>query len=138
LPSLLAIDPLIAPDFPSLFVGFRGKHFSRLYRRGRDGFGARDFHIPCDGHAPTLILIWGTEGNIFAGVTLVMWESGNGQLKSDLSLRKFVFMLKNPHNFQARRFALKVEKKDQAIQCLASFGPVFLGSILQRKHLQLH
>jgi hypothetical protein len=34
-------------------------------------------------------------------------------------------MLKNPHNFPARKFALKAEKKDTAIGCDSRCGPHF-------------
>jgi hypothetical protein len=54
----------------------------------------------------------------------VEWESVY-KLKADLSLKSFLFMLKNPHNFPARKFALKAEKKDQAISCNSSLGPCF-------------
>jgi hypothetical protein len=41
------------PDCPTLFAEFRGKRFTLLWRGSSDGFGARDFHDRCDGHAPT-------------------------------------------------------------------------------------
>jgi hypothetical protein len=85
---------------------------------------ARDFHGRCDGHVPTLILIQDTAGNIFGGFTPVEWAS-RGASKADPSLRSFLFTLKNPHNFPARKFALKAEKKDKAICCDSSCGPRF-------------
>jgi hypothetical protein len=36
-------------------------------------------------------------------------------LHADASLKSFLFALKNPHNFPARKFALKAEQKDRAI-----------------------
>jgi hypothetical protein len=42
-----------------------------------------------------------------------------------LSLKSFVFTLKNPHNVPARRFALRDEKMGGAIQCCSDSGPVF-------------
>jgi hypothetical protein len=33
--------------------------------------------------------------------------------------------LRNPHNFPVRGFALKAEKKDQAVDCHSDWGPVF-------------
>jgi hypothetical protein len=48
---------LIVVDFPALFTEFGGKRFTLLWRGSRDGFGARDFHRRCDGHARTLTLI---------------------------------------------------------------------------------
>jgi hypothetical protein len=65
----------IISDFPDLFDEFRGRQFALLWRGGRDGFGARDFHSRCDGHANTLTLIEDTNGNIFGGFTPLEWES---------------------------------------------------------------
>jgi hypothetical protein len=60
----------------------------------------------------------------------VKWESpSKGKLKADPSLKSFVFTLKNPHNFPARKFALKAEKKDEAISCDSERGPYFYGGI---------
>jgi hypothetical protein len=95
---------------------------------------ARDFHARCDGHAPTLTLIQDTDGNIFSGFTPVEWESWNGK-ETDPGVRSFPFALKNLHNFPARKFALKAERKDKAIycdsekdkaiNCDSSWGPFF-------------
>jgi hypothetical protein len=130
---------LIVADFPALFAEFRGKRFTLLWRGSRDGFGTGDFHGRCDGHANTLTLIEDTEGNIFGGFTPVKWESRqyddqasdalgrNNCYKADPSLKSFVFTLKNPHNFPARKFALQAEMKDEAaIVCDSSYGPHFL------------
>jgi hypothetical protein len=48
------------------------------------------------------------------------WENGRDDncLKADRSG-------KNPHNFPARRFALKAEEKDKAIYCWSDYGPHF-------------
>jgi hypothetical protein len=107
-----------------LLAEFGGKCFSLLWRGSRDGFAARDFHGRCDGHANTLTLISDTRGNIFGGFTPVEWDSDSGW-KADPSLRSFLFTLKNPHNFPARKFALKAEAKDEAIACASSWGPHF-------------
>jgi hypothetical protein len=66
-----------------------------------------------------------TGGNIFGGFTPVEWESGSLSKKADPSLKSFLFTLKNPHNFPARRFALKAEEKDWAINCDSNSGPRF-------------
>jgi hypothetical protein len=50
-PPIPALDSVIISDFPEIFAEFRRKKFSLLWRGGRDGFGARDFHSRCDGHA---------------------------------------------------------------------------------------
>jgi hypothetical protein len=129
-----ALGSKIISDFPEIFAEFRGKRFSLLWRGGRDGFGGRDFHDRCDGHANTLTLIEDTKGNIFGGFTPLEWESRewNGEdgkenscCKADPSLKSFIFTLKNPHNVPARRFALKAERKDWAIYCNSDCGPLF-------------
>jgi hypothetical protein len=134
-PSSPALDSAIISDFPDIFAEFRGKKFSLLWRGGRDGFGLRDFHGRCDGHANTLTLIGDTEGNIFGGFTPVEWESRTRNYKdedeaddcwkADPSMKSFLFTLKNPHNVPARRFALKAEMKDEAIWCDSDSGPYF-------------
>jgi hypothetical protein len=125
---------LIVADFPALFAEFRGKRFTLLWRGSHDGFGPRDFHGRCDGHAPTLTLIQDTLGSIFGGFTPLEWESPvwNGKIgrednrsKADPSLKSFRFTLKNPHNSPARIFALKAAKKDYAIYCDSEWGPCF-------------
>jgi hypothetical protein len=117
---------LIVADFPALFAEFCGKRFTLLWRGGRDGFRARDFHARCDGHANTLTFIEDTAGNIFGGFTPVEWEFRLGwKCTADPSLKSFLFTLKNPHNFPARTFALRAEMKHQAIYCCSSEGPHF-------------
>jgi hypothetical protein len=130
------LDSLIVSDFPAIFAEFRGKRFSLLWRGSRDGFGARDFHVRCDGHANTLSVILDTAGNVFGAFTPVAWESrewngtyghGTNSWKADDSLMSFVFTLKNPHNIPARRFPLNTAKKHQAIYCHSGYGPCFGG-----------
>jgi hypothetical protein len=122
---------VIVPDFPDIFAEFRGKRFLLLWRGGRDGFGARDFHSPSDGHANTLTVILDTDGSVFGGFTPVEWESRiwDGKwadmCKAHESLKSFLFTLKNPHNVPARRFALKAKKRNLAICCCSGFGPNF-------------
>jgi hypothetical protein len=84
----------------------------------------RDFHGRCDGRAKTLAFIEDTAGNIFGGFTPVEWDSSGG-LKADPSLKSFLFTLKNPHNFPAKKLALKAEKKHRAINCDSSMRPDF-------------
>jgi hypothetical protein len=106
-PSAPPLDSRIISDFPEIFAEFRGKRFEILWRGGRDGFGAREFHRRCDGR-----------------FTPVEWELNSG-CKADDSLRSFLFTLKNPRNIPARRFALKAEEKQRAINCGSGWGPGF-------------
>jgi hypothetical protein len=123
LKALIAgLDSRIISDFPEIFAEFR--KFSLLWRGGRDGFKAKEFHHRCDRHANTLTVILDTKGNIFGGFTPVEWDRNSGS-KADDSLKSFLFTLKNPHNIPARRFALKAEKKQRAILCCSEMGPCF-------------
>jgi hypothetical protein len=128
------LDSVIVSDFPEIFSELRGKRFSLLWRGGRDGFGADDFHYGCNGYANTLTVILDIDGNVFGGFTPVEWESRvwnwkggklNNCYKADESLKSFLFTLKNPHRIAARRFALQAEKKDEAISCNYELGPNF-------------
>jgi hypothetical protein len=118
------LDSVIISDFPAIFAEFRGKRFQNLWRRGRDGFGARDFDGRCDGHANTLTVILDTDGNISGGFTPVEWDSSSGT-KADDSQKSFLFTLQNPHNIAARRFGLKTEWKEHAVFSCSSCGPYF-------------
>jgi lambda repressor-like predicted transcriptional regulator len=129
-----SLDSVILLDFPKIFSPFRGKHFTILWRGSRDGFKVKEFHRRCDGHPNTLVVILDTKGNIFGGFTAVEWkslasapkqENDTPRLTVDHSLRSFLFTLKNPHNIWPRRFALKTEKKDQAIVYCSGYGPCF-------------
>jgi hypothetical protein len=73
-------------------------------------------------------LIEDTQGNIFGGFTPVKWESPAEPPynRLDPSLKTFLFSLKNPHNFPAKKFQMKVEKKNErAIWCDPTYGPNF-------------
>jgi hypothetical protein len=63
---------------------------------------------------------------VFGGFTPVEWDSHSCR-KGDDSLRSFLFTLRNPHDVPPRKFALKDEKKGNAICCrsgwCAGFGP---------------
>jgi hypothetical protein len=102
------------------------KTWTMLWRGSRDGFTAAEFHRRCDGRANTLALILDTDGNVFGGFTPVEWESRTRNCyKGDDSLRSFLFTLRNPHGVPPRKFALKADKKDNAIYCYSGCGPRF-------------
>jgi hypothetical protein len=126
------LHSLIISDIPEIFAEFRGKQFSFLWRSSRDVFGASKFHVRCDGHGSTLIVILDTKENIFGGFTPVEWEllmwnkkagNENNTFKTDENQKSFIFTLKNPHNIPAKRFALKAEMKQKAIYCQSRCGP---------------
>jgi uncharacterized coiled-coil protein SlyX len=133
-----SLNSLIISDVLALLDEFRHKKWQLLWRGSRDGFGARDFHSRCDGHANTLTLIEDVSGNVFGGFTPVEWESRvwnrktreqNNCLKGDDSLKSFLFTLANPHNISPRKFALKAEKKHLAIYCDSECGLSFSDGI---------
>jgi hypothetical protein len=82
------LDSLIIADFPEIFAELRGKHFEVLWRGSRDGFGAKEFHERCDGHANTLTVILDTKGNIFGGFTPLEWDSKSYDTADD-SLKSY-------------------------------------------------
>jgi hypothetical protein len=120
----VGFNSVIVRQFPALLAEFGRKHVNLLWRGGRDGFSADQFHVRCDGRAKTLLLIEDTDGNIFGGFTPVKWNCTSGY-KPDPSLKSFLFTLKNPHNFAGRRFPLKGGQTDKAILCSSSYGPHF-------------
>jgi hypothetical protein len=117
-------NSLIVDEFPPIFKEFRAKSFELLRWGSRDGFGAAEFHCRCDGQVNILTLILNTSGNTFGGFTPVEWDSSSGY-KGDDSVRSFLFTLKNPHGVLTRKFALRGEKKQNAICCNSGFGPIF-------------
>jgi hypothetical protein len=120
-------------EFPEVFGEFGGKNFALLWQGSRDGFAAQAFHSRCDGHANSLTVILDTDGNVFVGVE---WNfSGTAVChKTDPTLKTFVFTLKNPQGFPARRFMLRPEKKHVAIDCNSERGPHFwaIGVLIVR------
>jgi hypothetical protein len=125
-------SPLFISKYPNIFQEFRENRFSLLWRGSRDGFEIASFHKHCDGHGNTLMIVIDTKGNVFGGFTPVAWTSNNGAV-ADNSLRSFIFTLKNPHDPTARKFALKAEKKGEAIVCSNSGGPSFGDIVIADK-----
>jgi hypothetical protein len=89
-------------------------HLTLLWRGSRDGFGAAEFHRRCDGRANTLTVIVDIDGKVFGGLTPVEWESRD-LWKEDDRVWSFLFTLRNPCGVLARKFALRVKKKQYAI-----------------------
>jgi len=96
--------------------------WSLLYRGTRDGFGAKDFHLKCDGHLNTLTFLKAKGSSyIFGGFTTVAWESSN-RLKSDANA--FIFSLTNKDN-QPLKMKIFPVYHVHAIYCHSSSGPTF-------------
>jgi archaellum component FlaC len=123
-PERALLDSVIVSGTPEIFAEFKGKTLALLWRGGRDGFKAKEFHKRCDGHANTLTVIKDTEGNVFGGFTTVAWEQKLDLKRKGGALKSFLFTLKNPHNLEARRFELKKERSPP-IKYVPSSGPDF-------------
>jgi hypothetical protein len=117
-------ESTIVSEFPSLLEEFRTSRIALLYRGTRDGFGCTDFHGKCDGHGNTITLIRTTKNFIFGGYTPLSWDSSNRD-KTDSSHQSFVFTLSNPHEIGSRKFKLKPDQAQYAIQAYKGYGPVF-------------
>jgi uncharacterized coiled-coil protein SlyX len=144
-PPRAMLESVIVRDLPG-FDEFRDRPPTLLWRGTRDGFGAKDFHDRCDGHGPTVTIVQTTEGWVFGGYTPLRWgveppvddDDGSDRedeyddddmigeySKSDTEGRTFVFTIKNPHDAQARKFALKPDRCDCAISSHPEWGPTF-------------
>jgi len=100
--------------------------WSLLYRATRDGFGSKDFHSRCDGHANTLTILKAKGSEfIFGGFTTVEWESSNCFI-SDRNA--FIFSLTNIDN-KPLKMKVNPRRHEYAIRCHSSFGPTFAGDI---------
>jgi hypothetical protein len=119
-----ALESLIVREYPPLFEEFRAKRFNLLWRGSRDGFSAAKFQRRRDDCANTLTLIRDIDGNVFGGFTPVEWEN-NCWWKGDDSLLSFLFTLRNPRSVPPGKFALRAEKKQDAIYCNSGRGPAF-------------
>jgi hypothetical protein len=119
-------DSKVISKLPDILNEFGNRRLKLLYRGTRDGFRATDFHGKCDGQSHTITLIRTTKDFIFGGYTPLSWDSTSGR-KVDSNHHRFVFTITNPHNLKSRKFALKPNCSQCAIQCYASYGPVFGG-----------
>jgi hypothetical protein len=121
-PESLAISP-----FPDVLGEFRQRRTTVLWRGSRDGFRASTFHLNCDGHPNTLVLIRDVEGNIFGGFTPVAWESrvSTSGFGNESAAASFLFTLRNPSGVPPMRFPLKSRGSQFAITCDRTCGPHF-------------
>jgi hypothetical protein len=122
----LRFDSVIISEAPDIFAVIGGAYTSLLYRGSRDGFLGKNFHDACDGHANTLTIVLTTEGWIFGGFSPCAWDCSFAY-KQDDSRKSFLFTIKNPHGVPPTIFPLKDDKKQCAIYCFPSRGPIFGG-----------
>jgi hypothetical protein len=96
-----------------------------LYRGSRDGFGTKDFHAKCDGHAKTLTVIKSSSSsNIFGAFTAACWDCSD---KYKWDSHAFVFSLKNAEN-RPCKMRIGSNRFHSAIFCSSSYGPTFGGA----------
>lgn len=100
------------------------ENWSLLYRGSLHGFGAKDFHKKCDGHAHTLTIVKTIQGYIFGGFTNFQWDSISYW---QLDQEAFIFSLINKDNRPAK---IKHDpfSGNYSICCGATHGPVFGGN----------
>jgi hypothetical protein len=110
-------------DFPEIFDEFRGKRFWLLWQSGRDGFGAHNFQVRCDGHANTLTVILDIRGNIFDGFLPVGFETAKAAFVPK-GLCNYLFTLKNAQGVPARKFWLR-DTVNKYPTCDHDCGPIF-------------
>jgi hypothetical protein len=113
-----AFDSSIVSGLPPLFSDWASRTFRLLYRT-RDGFAAKDFHRQCDGHAPTIVFVLTPEGFCFGGYTPCTWASDGGWQRDDRQ-ESFLFTLHNPHGIEPRKFAIKEDRRKDAVFCKQS------------------
>jgi hypothetical protein len=98
--------------------------WSLLYRATRNGFGAKDFHSRCDGHANTLTILKANGSSyIFGGFTTVKWDSSSGS-KSDPNA--FIFCLTKKDK-KPLKMNIDPYRHPNAIFCDSRYGPIFGG-----------
>jgi hypothetical protein len=122
--SALRFNSRIITETPSLFAPIGGAVATLLYRGSRDGFTSQVFHEKCDQRSNTVVVIESTNGSVFGGFSPCEWDSSL-TYKEDASGRSFLFTLENPHRFPPTAFPLKEDKRQFAIYCFPSGGPVF-------------
>ena len=89
------IDKKQTKELTKLCEFFDQPKWNLLYRASFDGFGAKDFHLKCDGVKDTLTIIKTTQSYIFGGFTNIAWDSSN---KSKIDHNAFIFSLVNKEN----------------------------------------
>jgi hypothetical protein len=134
------LDSLIITDFPEIFREFQEKKFTLLWRGTRDGFRLREFHYRCDEHPNTLVVVMDLNGNVFGGFTRCEWEppvvsddwfpqydgDDHGWIFQKADPMNFLFTLKNPHNFPAKRFKPHPGRHGMGlVYCSREDGPCF-------------
>ena len=95
-----------------------------MYRGTEDGFGAKEFHLKCDGKSSTLTIAKSKmTGYVFGGFTFATWQSCSGLVqywKADPNA--FLFSLINKDRQPCK---IMTSNPADSIYCDIEFGPVF-------------
>jgi hypothetical protein len=60
-----------------------------IYKAGRDGFKAEDFHSRCDNKGPTITVIKSVNGKTFGGFTNLNWHNKDSWIAGEE--KSFIF-----------------------------------------------
>lgn len=116
-----------------------GRGFSLLCRATNKEYSAANFHVACDPHSPTLMIVKCEEGNIFGGFTITAWNSADGAYVSDDKAFLFTLSgwsmasLRSAGNLEGH---LKRPTKHQIIETKRNFpfSLLFLSPSLRLSH----
>lgn len=94
--------------------------FNLLYRASRDGWKFEDFHCFCDNAGPNLVLVKGSNNEVFGGFTTKSWSSNKtGAVRDD---RAFLFNL-------TKKKIFKVKDNKNAVTLAKDSGPYFSNNL---------
>ncbi|EFC45125.1 predicted protein [Naegleria gruberi] len=99
-----------------------------LYKGTRDGFNGYSFHPKCDNRGPTLTIIKSEHDQIFGGFTSKPWTSNRSPQTYVSDESAFIFKIEKDstnQNYQFRKFNIKQDKKQYAINVFEGFLPKF-------------
>jgi hypothetical protein len=128
-PRLPPRDSAILTELPTVLQEFEDRRWTLLYRGSRDGFGAADFHLRCDGHAGTLTVVRTVSGGellpscVFGGYAAGTWDSVSGYKRDTDRCESFLFNARAARSGTARRYRLI--SAPHAIYANVGYGPTF-------------
>lgn len=91
--GILKNDRLHLQSVLNGWYGVPKQAWRQLYRGSVHGFAAAAFHARCDGHAPTMVLVLGSRGEISGGFNDVPWSKTSQKGGYIHSERAFLFAL---------------------------------------------
>ena len=102
------------------------KNYTLIFRASRDGFGANNFHLKCDGKTFTITFVMSEKGKRFGGFTELAWDSSGGYKYSS---KGFIFSLDNQEIYYSKIYSNDPNdsefNKYHGIYCSINQGPSF-------------